>query len=62
METKERIVDAREVFAEMSIKIDRAETWGELMETIDSMNAIISSWKTICCALQTVAESCLSCL
>lgn len=42
METKERIVDAREVFAEMSIKIDRAETWGELMEIIDSMNAMCS--------------------
>ncbi len=42
METKERIVDAREVFAEMSIKIDRAETWEELMEIIDSMNAMCS--------------------
>ncbi len=42
METKERIVDAREVFAEMNIKIDRAETWGELMEIIDSMNAMCS--------------------
>ncbi len=42
METKERIVDAREVFAEMSIKIDRAETWKELMEIIDSMDGMCS--------------------
>lgn len=43
METKEIALDAQEVFTEMSMKIDRAETWQELQEVFAGMDAICSA-------------------